>query len=34
VPRNLAERLSPRWVWIIPTAVVVAMLIYERRWFV
>jgi hypothetical protein len=34
VPRNLAERLSPRWVWIIPTAVVVGMLIYERRWFV
>src|ERR1041385_3379748 len=34
VPRNLAERLPPRWAWIIPTAVVVGMLIYERRWFV
>ena len=34
VPRSLADRLSPRWVWIIPTAVVVGMLIYERRWFV
>jgi hypothetical protein len=34
VPRSLAERLSPRWAWIIPTAVVVGMLIYERRWFV
>ena len=34
VPRSLAERLSPRWAWIIPTAIVVAMLIYERRWFV
>src|SRR5215831_20769570 len=34
VPRTLAERLSPRWPWIIPTAVTVGMLIYERRWFV
>ena len=34
VPRQLADRLSPRWAWIIPTAVVVGMLIYERRWFV
>ena len=34
VPRSLAERLSPRWAWIIPMAVVVGMLIYERRWFV
>ena len=34
VPRNMAERLWPGWAWIIPTAVVVAMLIYERRWFV
>ena len=34
VPRNLAERLWPGWAWIIPTAAVAAMLIYERRWFV
>ena len=34
VPRNVAERLWPGWAWIIPTATVVAMLIYERRWFV
>ncbi len=34
VPRNMAERLRPGWAWIIPTAVVVGMLIYERRWFV
>ena len=34
VPRNMAERLGPRWAWIIPTAAVVGMLIYERRWFV
>ena len=34
VPKNMAERLWPGWAWIVPTAVVVAMLIYERRWFV
>ncbi len=34
VPKSMAERLWPGWAWIIPTAVVVAMLIYERRWFV
>jgi hypothetical protein len=34
VPKSIAERLWPGWAWVIPTAVVVAMLIYERRWFV
>ena len=34
VPRRLAERLRPGWAWMIPTAAVVGMLIYERRWFV
>ena len=34
VPRTLADRLSPRWAWLIPTAVVVGTLIYERRWFI
>jgi hypothetical protein len=34
VPRNVAERLWPGWAWIVPTGVVVATLIYERRWFV
>jgi hypothetical protein len=34
VPRSMAERLQPRWAWLIPTAAVVGMLIYERRWFV
>ena len=34
VPRTMAERLWPGWAWIVPTAVVVVMLIYERRWFV
>jgi hypothetical protein len=34
VPRTMAERLWPGWAWIIPTAAVIGMLIYERRWFV
>jgi hypothetical protein len=34
VPRKMAERLWPGWAWIVPTAVVVVTLIYERRWFV
>ena len=34
VPRSMADRLWPGWAWIIPTASVVVMLIYERRWFV
>jgi hypothetical protein len=34
VPRTLADRVTPSLAWIIPTAVVIGMLIYERRWFV
>lgn len=34
VPKTLAERLWPGWAWIVPTAVVIGTLIYERRWFV
>ena len=34
VPKSIAERLWPGWAWVIPTAAVVGMLIYERRWFV
>ena len=34
VPRTIADRLAPGWAWIIPTAVVIGMLVYERRWFV
>jgi len=34
VPAGMAERFWPGWAWIIPTAVVVGTLIYERRWFV
>jgi hypothetical protein len=34
VPRSVAERLSPRWVWIVTALVVIVTLIYERRYFV
>ena len=34
VPRTIADRLPPGWAWMIPTAVIVGMLVYERRWFV
>ena len=34
VPRTIADRLSPGWAWMIPMAVVIGMLVYERRWFV
>jgi hypothetical protein len=34
VPRTMAERLWSGWAWIVPTAVVIVTLIYERRWFV
>ena len=34
VPRRLAERLSPGWVWAVPLVIVILLLLYERRWFV
>ena len=34
VPAKVAERLWAGWAWIVPTAVTVGLLIYERRWFV
>jgi len=34
VPRGLSDRMWDGWAWIIPGAVVVAILIYEKRWFV
>ena len=34
VPRPLAERLRPTWVWAIPLLIVILMFVYERRWFV
>jgi uncharacterized membrane protein YhaH (DUF805 family) len=33
VPRRLADRLSPTWAGLIPVALVVLVLIYEKRWF-
>jgi glucan phosphoethanolaminetransferase (alkaline phosphatase superfamily) len=32
-PRRLADRLSPSWAGLIPVALVVLVLIYEKRWF-
>ena len=34
VPRRLAERLGPGWVWVVPLVIVILLLLYERRWFV
>ena len=34
VPRRMAERLGPRWAWIVPLLTVIGVLIYEKRWFV
>jgi len=33
VPRGLAERLGQGWVWAVPAALLVLILVYERRWF-
>ena len=33
VPRSIAERIGQVWVWGIPTALLVVILVYERRWF-
>jgi len=33
VPRRLADRISAGSVWIIPAALIVVILVYERRWF-
>jgi hypothetical protein len=34
VPRQLSERIPPTWVWLVPTLTTLAILVYERRWFV
>jgi hypothetical protein len=34
VPNRLAERMPSGWAWIVPLAIVLLTLIYERRWFV
>ena len=33
VPAKRAEKLTERWVWLVPAALLVAILVYERRWF-
>lgn len=33
VPRSWAERLPARWVWMLAAALLVGILVYERRWF-
>jgi hypothetical protein len=33
VPRRWADRLSPTWAGLVPAALVVIVLIYEKRWF-
>lgn len=33
IPARLAERLSQRWVWYLPVALLIGVMVYERRWF-
>jgi phosphoglycerol transferase MdoB-like AlkP superfamily enzyme len=33
VPRKWADRLSPLWAGLTPAILIVAVLIYEKRWF-
>lgn len=33
VPKKFADRLWSGWVWILPVATVVVILVYESRWF-
>ena len=33
VPRKWGNRLSPTAAWLVPTLVLVAVLVYEKRWF-
>lgn len=33
VPRKLAERLPQDWIWMVASALLLAILVYERRWF-
>jgi hypothetical protein len=32
-PSRFAERLGRVWVWAVPAALLLATLVYERRWF-
>jgi hypothetical protein len=33
VPRAWAERLGQGWIWGVPAAMLVVIIVYERRWF-
>jgi hypothetical protein len=33
VPRAWAARLPQEWVWGVPAALLIGILVYERRWF-
>ena len=33
VPSRVAERLGEAWIWAVPAALLVVILVYERRWF-
>ena len=33
VPRSWADRLWHGWVWVVPTALILVIIVYERRWF-
>ena len=33
VPRKWAERIPHTWVWLVSAALVLAIFVYERRWF-
>jgi hypothetical protein len=33
VPKRLAARLSPDLLWLVPAVLIVAALMYEKRWF-
>ena len=33
VPRAWAERLPAAWIWVVTAALLVGILVYERRWF-
>lgn len=33
VPRKWADRVPPGWVWGVPAALLVVIMVYERRWF-
>ena len=33
VPRLWAERLPANWIWVVAAALLLGILVYERRWF-